>query len=172
MYQVIEKTKEIEDLINDTTFDINEWHGYIYMTVDTLTGKSYIGKKNFFLTQNKKLGKKESAALPIKRGKKPTKKKVIKESDWKTYYGSSEIIKSLPKERLKRYLVKLCKTNKELTYYEIKYMFVLGVLENNTYLNENILGKFFRKVPSLEPISRTFDNLVFFRKKFLAIFLK
>jgi hypothetical protein len=145
MVQVIEKSKEIEDLINDLTFDINEWHGYVYLTVDTKTGRQYLGKENFFLTQNKKLGKKESAALPIKRGKKPTKKKVVKESDWKTYYGSSEEIKSLPKEQLKRYLVKLCKTSKELTYWETKYLFQYSVLEDDNYINDNILGRFFCK---------------------------
>jgi hypothetical protein len=144
MYKV-ENAIQIEDLINDPNFNIDNWFGYIYLTVDTETNRQYIGKKNFFLTQNKKLGKKEAAALPIKRGKKPTKKKVVKESDWKTYYGSSEEIKSLPKERLKRYLVKLCKTSKQLTYYECKYLFEYEVLENDIYINDNIQGRFFRK---------------------------
>jgi hypothetical protein len=146
MLQTIEKITRIEDLINDSTFNINNWYGYIYLTVDIETNKQYIGKKNFFLTQNKKLGKKESAALPVKRGKKPTKKKVVKESDWKTYYGSSEEIKLIPKERLERYLIKLCRSSKELTYYEAKYLFTYGVIEpGSTYINDNIQGRFFRK---------------------------
>jgi hypothetical protein len=145
MIQVMDDLKSVDDLINDVNFDINNWHGYVYLIKDKETGREYFGKKNFFLTQNKKLGKKESAALPIKRGKKPTKKKVVKESDWKTYYGSSEEIKSVPKERLKRYLIRLCKTSKELSYYETKYLFVYGVLENDNYMNDNIQGRFFRK---------------------------
>jgi hypothetical protein len=141
----VTELKQIEDLIKDPDFDINNWFGYVYLTVDTETNLQYIGKKNFFLNQNKKLGKKELAALPIKRGKRPTKKKVTKESDWKTYYGSSNEIKSIPTERLRRYLIRLCISSKELTYYETKYMFVYEVLENNSYMNDNILGKFYRK---------------------------
>ena len=34
---------------------------------------------------------------------------------------------------------------KELTYLECKYQFTLGVLESRSYLNDNILGKFFDK---------------------------
>jgi len=119
--------------------------GYVYCTLDTTTGKQYIGKKAFFHKQNKKLGKKELATLPVARGKKPSKKLVISESDWKTYYGSSLEVKKLPKENLKRYVYKLCKTSKQLTYWETKYLFQYNVLEDDRYLNDNILGKFFRK---------------------------
>ena len=136
---------KLETLIDDPNFNVNEWYGYIYITIHSETGRQYIGKKNFFHTQNKKLGKKEAAALPTSRGRKPTKKTVIKESDWKTQYGSAEEIKSLPKDQLQRYLVKLCKSSKELTYYETKYQFEYGVLENDNWINDNIQGRFFRK---------------------------
>ena len=42
----------------------------------------------------------------------------------------------------------LCIVNnkKLLTYYECKYLFQLGVLENSDeWINDNILGKFFRR---------------------------
>ena len=145
MLQVQDSTQEVEDLINDPSFDINQYHGYIYLTVHLKTGRQYIGKKAFHHTTNKKLGKKELAELPVARGKKPSKKQVIKESDWKTYYGSATEIKNLPKEELKRYVLKLCKNKKELTYYETKMLFTYNVLEDNRYINDNILGKFFRK---------------------------
>jgi len=32
-----------------------------------------------------------------------------------------------------------------LTYYEMKYLFMNSVLENQKYYNDNIGGKFFRK---------------------------
>ena len=32
---------------------------------------------------------------------------------------------------------------KELTYLECKYQFILEVLEDKKYLNDNILGKFY-----------------------------
>jgi len=143
--QVIGPVSQVEDLINDPNFDINEYVGYIYVTNHIPTGRQYIGKKNFFHTTNKKLGKKELAEIPVTRGKRPTKKQVVKESDWKTYYGSATEIKSLPKDEMTRYVLKLCKNKKELTYWETKMLFQYNVLEDDRYINDNILGKFFRK---------------------------
>ena len=145
MLQVIGPSQTVEDLINDPNFDINEYVGYIYVTLHLPTGRQYIGKKNFFHTINKKLGKKELAELPVARGKKPTKKQVVKESDWKTYYGSAAEIKVLPKDEMNRYVLKLCKNKKELTYWETKMLFQYNVLEDDRYINDNILGKFYRK---------------------------
>ena len=149
MLQVTEITT-VDELINDESFNINEYEGYIYMTTILDTGRKYIGKKNFFHNTNVKLGKKELANLPTARGKKPSKKKVTKESDWKTYYGSAQEIKDsvkqYPKERIIRTLLRLCKTKKELTYYECKYLFDYNVLEPNSgFINDNILGKFYSK---------------------------
>ena len=143
--QVIGSTTKVEDLINDPNFNINEYVGYIYVTSHMPTGRQYIGKKNFFHTTNKKLGKKELAEIPVTRGKRPTKKQIIKESDWKTYYGSATEIKSLPKDEMIRYVLKLCKNKKELTYWETKMLFQYNVLEDDHYINDNILGKFYRK---------------------------
>jgi hypothetical protein len=145
MMQVIGSTTKVEDLINDPNFNINEYVGYIYVTSHMPTGRQYIGKKNFFHTTNKKLGKKELAEIPVTRGKRPTKKQIIKESDWKTYYGSATEIKSLPKDEMIRYVLKLCKNKKELTYWETKMLFQYNVLEDDHYINDNILGKFYRK---------------------------
>ena len=145
MVQVIGPALQVEDLINDPNFDINEYVGYIYVTCHMPTGRQYIGKKNFFHTTNKKLGKKELAEIPVTRGKRPTKKQVVKESDWKTYYGSATEIKSLPKNEITHCVLKLCKNKKELTYWETKMLFQYNVLEDDRYINDNILGKFFRK---------------------------
>ena len=145
MFQVLGPATEVEDMINDSTFDINEYYGYVYMTVHLKTGRTYIGKKAFQHTQTKKLGKKELAEIPVTRGKRPSKKTVIKESDWKTYYGSNTEVKSLPKDELKRYVLMLCRNKKELTYWETKCLFQHNVLEDDRYMNDNILGKFYRK---------------------------
>lgn len=148
MVQVLGAAKTVEDLINDPDFNINDYEGYIYMTTFLDNGKIYIGKKNFFHTTNKKLGKKEISELPVTRGKKPTKKSVIKESDWKTYYGSAKEIKEyvskFPPYNIIRSVLKLCKTKRGLTYWETKMLFQYNVLENDRYINNNILGKFFR----------------------------
>ena len=79
------------------------------------------------------------------------KRKVVKESDWKTYHGSHPKIKNLlleadNKREFSRRILKMCTTKKELTYYECKYLFINDVLEDrNNYINDNILGKFYRK---------------------------
>lgn len=145
-----EKIKFVEDMINNPEFNPENYFGYIYMTEFLNLGKLYIGKKQFFSNLNKKLGKKELILLPIKRGKKPTTKLVINPSNWENYYGSEkeviELAKTEPKDKIIRYVLKLCKTKKELTYYETKFLFLNEVLENqDKFLNKNILGKFFSK---------------------------
>ena len=129
MFQVLGPATEVEDMIKDPSFDFTEYYGYVYMTVH----------------MTKKLGKKELAEIPAGRGKRPSKKTVVKESDWKTYYGSNTEVKSLPKDELKRYVLMLCKTKKQLTYWETKSLFQYNVLEDERYMNDNILGKFYRK---------------------------
>jgi hypothetical protein len=147
---LLELVMTIEDLIDDENFVPSQYEGYIYMTTNLETNRSYIGKKNFFHKTNVKLGKKELANLPVTRGRTKQTKLVIKPSDWKTYYGSSqeikEDLKKYPKDKFIRVLLKLCKTKKELTYYENKYLFQYGVLEDpKKWINDNIQGRFYSK---------------------------
>ena len=131
-------------------------YGFIYEVTHLPTGKKYIGKKVLFFERNKKLGKKELAALKEERkeqgigGRLPTKKKVRIESDWKTYYGSQkeilELVEKGKQEDFKREILQYVPDKKQLTYYECKYLFINEVLETrNNYINDNILGKFYRK---------------------------
>jgi len=126
--------------------------GYIYCITNLDTNKIYIGKKQILSVTNKKLGKKELLELPIQRGRKVTKKKVTKESDWQNYWGSNkpllEDIKYLGKDKFKREILKFCKTKKELTYWEIYYQMDNNVLTSNSY-NDSILGRYYRKDFSL-----------------------
>ena len=145
-----EKCIYVEDLMNDPNFNTDDYYGYVYMTTNLETGRQYIGKKIFKHTTNKKLGKKELAALPTQRGRVPSKKKVVKESDWKTYYGSADEVKqwvkTVPADKLTRVVLRLCKSSKELTYYETKYLFDNNVLsDDKRWVNNNILGKFYPK---------------------------
>ena len=116
--------------------------GFIYQTTHTPTGKRYIGKKSLIYNQKKKLGKKEKALWEGK-GRPPIYKQVQKESDWKTYFGSHSYIKESPPYFLKREILEVAFNKKHLTYLECKYQFVLEVLEDKQYLNDNILGKFY-----------------------------
>jgi len=114
-------------------------HGFIYEVLHRPTGLRYIGKKVLHFNRT----------LPPLKGTK-RKRKVTKESDWKTYHGSHPKIKQLLVESdlndFERKILVICKTKKELTYFECKYLFINEVLENrDNYINDNILGKFFRK---------------------------
>lgn len=112
--------------------------GFIYQVTYLPTNEKYLGKK--FIYFSKKLP-------PLKGFKR--KRKVSVESDWKKYYGSHDKIKTLLKENkhddFKREILEFAFNKKHLTYLETKYLFTNNVLENNEYINDNILGKFFRK---------------------------
>jgi hypothetical protein len=140
------KEKEIQTVED---FGENSPFGFIYIVTHLPTGKKYLGKKSLFYTLNKKLGKKELAQQPVTRGRTKTTKQIIKESDWKTYYGSEEFIKQKIKEgkqeEFTREIIQLVYSKKLLTYFECKYQFMYGVLENTDWVNNNILGKFFSK---------------------------
>ena len=128
---------EISDLPNNA-------FGFVYQTTHLPTNKKYIGKKSLMYNLKKKLGKKEKLLWEGK-GRPPIYKRVLKESDWKNYYGSHGFIKEANEEDLTREILEIAYHKKELTYLECKYQFTLGVLESRSYLNDNILGKFFDK---------------------------
>lgn len=141
--------REIADLPEGT-------YGFIYKITHIPSGKKYIGKKVLFFERNVPLSKKQVDALKEerkqegKKGKTPTKTKTVKESDWKTYYGSQKEIKELVKQSnssdIIREILHIVPSKKLLTYFETKCLFIEGVVENqNEYINDNILGKFFRK---------------------------
>lgn len=113
--------------------------GFVYEVVHIPTEKKYIGKK---VLKHKK-------TLPPLKNKK-RKRKVVKESDWLTYYGSNELILEYvkngePSENFKREILQFCYTLRQLTYYEVFWQFKKDVLKNDNYLNGTILGKFYKK---------------------------
>ena len=126
-----------------------ETYGFVYRVVHLISGKTYIGRKNLYHTRKQKLTKKEIALLTGP-GRKPTHKRVEKESDWLNYYGSNKTVMGMIKEgksdEFEKYILQLAPNKKLLTYYETKYLFVYGVLEKpDEYYNDNILGKFYTK---------------------------
>jgi len=141
--------------INDMPEDT---YGFIYEVIYKPTGIKYIGKKVLYFERNKRLGKKALNALREERAEKgirgrvPVKQKVISESDWVDYFGSQKEILTLSKEdnaseNWEKRILQFVSSKKLLTYYETKYLFKNGILEDkdSTYINDNILGKFFRK---------------------------
>ena len=136
------EVSSLEDFPADT-------YGFIYQVTHVPSGFSYIGKKVLHHNVKKKLTKKQLAEQ-TGRGRKSSTEVIQKESDWKTYYGSAkpilELLKQGRQNEFERVILKLVPSKKLLTYYECKYLFTMGVLEEpEKWYNDNVLGKFFRK---------------------------
>ncbi len=136
------EVSSLEDFPADT-------YGFIYQVTHVPSGFSYIGKKVLHHNVKKKLTKKQLAEQSG-RGRKSTTEVIQKESDWKIYYGSAkpilELLKNGRQDEFERVILKLVPSKKLLTYYECKYLFTMGVLEEpEKWYNDNVLGKFFRK---------------------------
>jgi serine/threonine protein kinase len=129
--------------------------GFIYEVIHKPSGRKYLGKKVLYFERNKRLSQKAINELRIERkakgigGRVPLKQKVVSESDWMKYYGSHVEIKQLIKEgkqdEFDREILQYVPSKKLLTYYECKYLFINEVLENENYINDNVLAKFYRK---------------------------
>ena len=127
---------------NNKPFDsdmIEDYIGFVYEVYDTEAKMKYIGKKKFWSKVTK----------PPLKGKK-NKRRSLKESDWKSYYGSSEEVKSLVENtgewRFKRKIIRLCKTLGEMSYYEMKEQLDNDVLlKPKKYYNAFVGGKIHRK---------------------------
>ena len=123
--------------------------GFIYKITNHQTGEYYIGKKSLYAKRT----------LPPLKGYK-RKRKVVKESKWLDYRSSntkvqlwfheneaakSEENQDKINDSLELKILRFCKTPKSLTYYEVEELFNNKVLGDENSLNDNILGKFFRK---------------------------
>lgn len=91
--------------------DPSLWFGFIYRIVDNLSGKHYLGKKQFFSHTTKAVvGKKN-------------RKHITKESTWKKYIGSSThlnaAIAEKGKENFSFYIESLHVTKGSLYYAEV-----------------------------------------------------
>jgi hypothetical protein len=123
--------------------------GFIYKITNGLTGQYYIGKKSLY----------SHRTLPPLKGYK-RKRKVVKESKWQDYRSSNPSVQLWFKENefalledrrsdindtLNLQILRFCKSKKALTYYELQEQFSNNVLADELSLNDNLLGKFFRK---------------------------
>jgi hypothetical protein len=113
---------------------LDNYVGYVYCITNIVDDRRYIGKKLFKFKKSKTI-----------KGK---KKKFLIESDWKEYWGSNknlqEDVKELGEGSFKREILRLCKTRGEMSYFESKFQFELGVLETNSFYNEWIMCKVHR----------------------------
>jgi hypothetical protein len=117
--------------------------GFVYLMTAVVDGKfvKYIGKKNFYADVKTKLGKKE---IPTDKRLKQYKR--VRKFTYKNYYSSNEVLKVYKQSggEINRTIIEICYSKIELTYKEVKHQFINEVLEDESYLNNNILGKFYK----------------------------
>lgn len=117
-----------------TSDHITDYQGMVYLIVNNNNNRKYVGKK-FFWSQR---------TLPALKGKTRKRKKII-ESDWQSYWGSSNELKAdLEKYNyvnFERYVLKLCNTKTECAYYELEEQVNRKVLLTEVYYNDFIGGK-------------------------------
>lgn len=131
----------------DSIEDIKNYEdiaGFIYIIRRKDTEKIYIGKKILHNNKKVKISKKEK----LETGTRKIFKRVIKESDWQKYWGSSMELKNdmkiLSSDLFEREIICFCKNKKHLSYCELEQQIIYDVLRSNSY-NANILSRFFRK---------------------------
>ena len=111
--------KELEEPPDDA-------FGFVYLIECTKNGKKYYGKK--LLTK---------AGYKQVKGK---RKKIRKESDWKTYFGSSKELLSdveiMGEKQFKREILRFCKSRGECNYFESKYILESDAILNDKYYND------------------------------------
>lgn len=95
--------------------------GFVYRIENKDTGKFYIGQKKILKVEKR----------PPLKGK-VRKRKVIKESDWKKYCGSSNILKeeieAAGEDKFKFEIIRFCDCKWLMTYWELYYQMQNHVL--------------------------------------------
>jgi len=105
--------------------------GFVYLITNTTNNRKYIGKKLAQFSRTK----------PPLKGKKNRRRTKV-ESDWQTYYGSSDElnadVEQLGTENFKREILFYCSNKAQLSYIEAREQFNHKVLESDEYYNGHI----------------------------------
>jgi hypothetical protein len=121
MTQWIYEGKKVDELPADC-------EAFVYLITNTTNDKKYVGKK---------LAKFKTTKPPLK-GKK-NKRRGTKESDWRTYWGSSDHLNAdvleLGEGKFTREIIWYCPSRGVASYLEAREQFERRVLETDDYYN-------------------------------------
>lgn len=127
----------------------HEFFGFIYVIEDQTTGKAYVGKKQYWVKKPRSKGCK--TAVADKRSKR-WKSSCWRESDWRTYSGSSKewnkYLKEHPNHKVVFKILHQCPTRALLHYMEIQEMVDRRVL--TTLLPDGSLKYFNMMIPAVK----------------------
>lgn len=120
----------------------NDYEGLIYIIHNETKSKFYIGRKSFYSYSKKKLTPAEKL-LP--ENKRKTFKIVKIPTKWQSYTGSCRELNDDIKsgDIIRKEVIRLCKTRKEMTIWETKEI-LCNCLEYENCYNNHVLGKLFR----------------------------
>lgn len=115
-----------------TDEDLEGFKAFVYVITNRHTGRMYIGKKRLQFTSRKRRQGRTNRVI--------TKR----ESDWKTYFGSSDELKSdvakLGQKNFRREIIRLCHTLSESNYYELREQMIHDVLLYPTKFYNSYVG--------------------------------
>lgn len=130
----------------ETNFEIPDGAiGFVYRITNLTNNQIYIGRKMLSSNRKAKLTKKDKL-LPENKRKKF--KRVVKETNWKDYYGSCDElnldVERLGKENFKREILCFCFTKTDISFRELYYQIKHEVLFSNSYNSHIANTKFFK----------------------------
>jgi hypothetical protein len=122
-------------------FDPLDWFGFVYIIRNVETNQKYIGRKQLNSKRRKRVKNRKNRKIHIT------------ESDWREYKSSSkvliELIDKTGKDQFEFFILKLCKTKRDLGYSEVSEQFKRDVLNakletgEREYYNQNIMSRWF-----------------------------
>lgn len=117
----------MDNWINVPT-NIDQYVGFVYL-IKCPDGRFYVGKKMFWAhPKDKRKGARKGSRRWV-------------ETNWRSYYGSSEetiSMRKTSKEGWVRQILHLCKSKWEMSYLEAKEIFDRDALIRDSYINAGI----------------------------------
>jgi len=124
--------------IDGTERFLTDYTSFVYRITNLEDNRVYFGKKRLHFIHHKRSVRRKNRI------------KIIKESDWKDYWGSNdnlkEDIKRLGEDKFLREILRFCRRLSEANYFELKYQMDNDVLFHpdrfyNSYIGTRVSRK-------------------------------